>query len=119
MSTSDNCIFCKIVRGEIPSKKVYEDDNMLAFHDIHPAAPVHVLMIPKKHIESLGTLEPSDAAIVGAMMVKIPEIAKLVGLNDGFRLISNSGRVGRQEVFHLHFHLVGGSEPLPFMLPRQ
>jgi histidine triad (HIT) family protein len=113
-----NCIFCKIVQGQIPCKKVYEDDNMLAFHDIAPAAPVHVLMIPKKHIVSLDTLEPADAAVVGAMMIKIPEIAKLVGLKDGFRLISNAGRVGRQEVFHLHFHLVGGDSPLPLMLPR-
>ncbi len=109
---SENCIFCKIVRGEIPSRKIYEDDDILAFHDIHPAAPVHFLIIPKRHIESLAAVEVSDQAVLGKMMLKASELARDQGLGDGFRTIVNTGRVGCQEVYHLHIHVLGGPSPL-------
>ena len=109
----DNCIFCKIVRGEIPSKKVYEDDDIFAFHDIRPQAPVHFLVIPKRHVESLAECTDADAGLLGGMMAAIPKLAREQGLNDGFRTIVNTGRVGRQEVYHLHIHVLGGPEPIP------
>jgi histidine triad (HIT) family protein len=111
----DNCIFCKIVQGEIPSKKVYEDEDILAFQDIRPAAPVHFLIIPKLHIESLAHANESHQAVLGKILVKAGELAASQGLKDGFRSVINTGRVGRQEVYHLHIHVIGGPEPLGSM----
>jgi histidine triad (HIT) family protein len=113
-----NCIFCRIVRGEIPSRKVYEDADIFAFHDIHPVAPVHFLMIPKEHIASLDQARDGDVAALGRIMVLAGKLAAEQGADDGFRLIVNTGRVGRQEVMHVHAHIVGGKEPLGAMLPR-
>ena len=112
------CIFCRIVRGEIPSRKIYEDDEVLAFHDIHPLAPVHFLMIPKSHVPSMMELGERDRDVFGKIMVLVPKIAREQGAQDGFRLIVNTGRVGRQEVNHVHLHVIGGGEPLGAMLPR-
>ena len=103
----EDCIFCKIGNGEIPSKKVYEDDNILAFHDLSPKAPVHVLIIPKKHIASLEETSDDDTLILGDLLVKIKLIAKELGLVNGYRLVSNCGKDGMQTVNHLHFHLMG------------
>jgi histidine triad (HIT) family protein len=113
-----NCIFCKIVRGEVPSKKVYEDAHVLAFYDINPIAAVHLLIIPKDHIASMMDLEERHEGVIGRLMVIAPKLAKEHGSGDGFRLIVNTGRVGRQEVDHLHAHVLGGQEPLGSMLPR-
>lgn len=112
-----DCIFCKIARGDIPSKKVYEDDDLFAFHDINPLAPVHFMIIPKRHMASL--YEAGDhPEILGKLFAKAGEIARSQGLADGFRTIINTGRIGRQEVYHLHVHILGGPEPLGSMIPR-
>jgi len=116
---SDDCIFCKIVRGEIPCRKVYEDDDILAFHDINPIAPVHFMVIPKRHIDSLGSAMPADAPLLGKLFAKLGELARGQGLADGFRTIINTGRIGRQEVYHLHVHVVGGPERLGPMLTHK
>lgn len=113
-----NCIFCKIVRGEIPSRKVYEDEQILAFHDINPAAPVHFMLIPKEHVESLAHADASHAQVLGRMLVLASGLAKEQGSPDGFRTIVNTGRVGRQDVFHVHMHVLGGKDPLPGMIQR-
>ncbi len=105
----ENCIFCKIIKGEIPSTKVYEDDEILAFKDIQPAAPIHILVIPKKHIPSLVQLEKEDEILVGKIYTVINKIAEEQGvLNKGYRVIVNCGKDGGQEVGHLHFHLLAG-----------
>lgn len=105
-----DCLFCKIAAGEIPSKKVYEDADMLAFHDIHPEAPVHVLVIPKTHIGSMDAVNASNSAVVAKIFEKIPEIAKAAGIVNGYRVISNCGHDAGQSVPHLHFHILGGKE---------
>lgn len=107
----DDCIFCKIARGEIGSNKVYEDDDVLAFRDINPKAPVHFLIIPKKHIESLAAAKPEDAALLGKMINLVPQLAKQEGCVNGFRTVINTGRDGGQEVPHLHIHVLGGPRP--------
>lgn len=107
-----SCLFCRIVAGEIPAAKVYEDDELLAFKDIHPKAPLHLLIIPKEHIESMATLEDRHAPLMGRMMVLAQRLAAENGSPEGFRTVVNTGRVGRQEVYHLHMHLLGGPEPL-------
>ena len=114
-----DCIFCKIVRGEIPSRRVYEDDDMLAFHDISPVAPVHFMIIPKRHMDSLATAQDSDAPVLGRMMAMAGRLAREAGATDGFRTIVNTGRVGRQDVYHLHIHIIGGPDPLPRMLAKE
>ena len=107
----DNCLFCKIIKGEIPSSKVYEDDEILAFRDINPLAPVHVLVIPKKHISSLNDLQTEDEAVVGRIYTVINKIAKQENVfESGFRVVVNCGEDGGQEVQHLHFHLIGGKK---------
>ena len=107
----ENCLFCKIIKGEIPSTKVYEDDEILAFRDINPLAPVHVLVIPKKHISSLVEMQPEDEAIVGRIYTVINKIAKQENIfESGFRVVVNCGEDGGQEVKHLHFHLIGGKK---------
>ncbi len=105
----ENCLFCKIIKGEIPCNKVYEDEEILAFHDINPAAPIHILVIPKKHITSLAHLEKEDEAIVGRIYGVINQIAEEQSFKqDGYRVIVNCGKNGGQEVMHLHFHILGG-----------
>lgn len=113
----DNCIFCKIVRGEVPSTKVYEDDEVLAFNDIRPLAPVHFMLIPKKHIDSLASAE-NDAAVLGRMLALSGRLAREQGSPDGFRTIVNTGRIGRQDVMHLHIHVIGGPSPLGPMIAK-
>ena len=113
-----DCIFCKIVAGTIPSRKVYEDDDMLAFHDINPLAPVHFMIIPKKHVDSLAAVGPEHVQVLGRMMAKAGTLAREQGSPDGFRTIVNTGRVGRQDVYHLHIHILGGADPLPRMIAR-
>ena len=113
-----DCLFCKIVAGQIPAKLVYEDEDILAFNDINPLRTVHVLVIPKKHITSLATASADDTLILGKILVKANEIAAGQGSPDGFRVIINTGRVGQQEVPHLHVHIVGGAEPVGPMLKR-
>lgn len=103
-----DCIFCKIIAGEIPSKKIYEDDRILAFHDIEPQAPTHAVIIPKEHIESANALNSDNAEIVAYIFSKIPEIAKTLGLEKGYRVVNNCGSDAGQTVFHIHFHLMGG-----------
>lgn len=105
-----SCIFCKIVNGEIPCKKVYEDENVLAFHDLNPLAPIHVLIIPKAHIESAADITNEKSAVVAEIFAAAPKIAKELGLEKGFRIVTNCGEDGRQGVFHLHFHLIGGKK---------
>ncbi len=103
------CLFCEIVAGRIPSKTAYEDDQIVAFHDIKPQAPVHVLVIPKKHIVSLLDLEPADDALMGALVRRARELAKELGLAErGFRLALNCGEDAGYSVFHIHLHLLGG-----------
>lgn len=107
----EDCIFCKIIKGQIPSEKVYEDENVLAFKDINPAAPIHVLVIPKKHIENIMNIKKEDTELLGNIFYAIREIAKKIGIEeDGFRIISNCGRDAGQEVMHLHFHLLAGGK---------
>ncbi len=113
-----DCLFCRIARGEIPSRKVYEDADILAFHDIHPIAPVHFMIIPKQHIASLADCDASHQAILGKLLTAAPRLAREQGSTDGFRVIINAGRVGRQEVYHLHVHVIGGPEALGPMLKR-
>ena len=108
-----DCLFCKIVAGEIPSKKMYEDDEMLVFHDIHPIAPVHILLIPKAHIDSLAHCEKVHEGLLGRLLLLAPKLALQLGLNEGFRTMLNTGRGGGQEVFHLHLHVFGGAEKIP------
>jgi histidine triad (HIT) family protein len=104
-----SCLFCEIVAGRIPSKKAYEDETLLAFHDISPQAPTHVLVVPKRHITALGELGPGDDALVGSMVRRAKELAKEMGLVErGFRLVLNSGDDAGYSVYHIHLHLLGG-----------
>jgi histidine triad (HIT) family protein len=112
MSAADPaCIFCKIVAGQIPAKKAYEDDDLLAFHDIQPWGPVHVLIIPKAHIVSMESISDEHQALVGRMMVLAPKLMREHGVTGGFRQVINTGRDGLQEVMHLHMHVIGGPRP--------
>lgn len=115
----ESCLFCKIVRGEIPCNRVYEDTEVLAFHDIHPAAPVHFMLIPKLHIASLTEIEDQHRDLLGKMLLLVPRLAREQGCTDGFRTVINTGRVGGQEVYHLHIHIIGGMERLPVMIHHQ
>ncbi len=107
-----DCLFCRIVAGEIPARKVYEDDDIMAFHDINPSAPVHFLIVPRIHVENLYDADMKHQAILGKMLGMSGDLAKAQGCTDGFRVVINNGRVGRQEVYHLHIHVMGGTEPL-------
>ncbi len=113
--TDPSCIFCKIAQGAIPSRKVYEDDELLAFHDIHPWAPVHFLLVPKRHIPSMAQVQESDAPLLGRMMALAPRLAREQGCRPypegGFRVVVNTGADGGQEVHHLHVHVMGGPRP--------
>ncbi len=122
----DNCIFCKIVKKEVPSNLVFENERIMVFRDIHPAAPVHLLIIPKKHIPTLSHCNDDDAALLGEMMALIPRLAREQGIEvsgtetgspkGGFRVVINTGPDGKQEVYHMHIHLMGG--PRPWKLPH-
>jgi histidine triad (HIT) family protein len=114
--SQDNCIFCKIAAGDIPSTRVYEDDEFVAFKDINPAAPVHVLVIPRKHIETLSDCSESDAPLLGRMLVLVARLAKELGVSytggeTGFRTVINTGPGGGQEVYHIHAHILAGERP--------
>ena len=107
----NDCLFCKIIKGEIPSNKVYEDDEFLAFYDINPAAPIHILVIPKKHIDSLAKIEKEDELLIGKIYGVINKIAEEKGFKEeGYRVIVNCGKNGGQEVMHLHFHVLAGTK---------
>ena len=119
-ATDPNCIFCKIVRGEIPGRKVYEDDDVLAFHDIQPVAPVHFMIIPKKHVATLyDAHRRTTRRSLGKIMTLAGRLAREQGAGDGFRTIVNTGRVGRQDVQHVHVHVIGGPDPLGPMILRE
>jgi len=113
------CIFCRIVRGEIPATKVYDDADVIAFHDIRPQAPVHILVVPKMHIATLYDAQPGHQSALGKMLAVAGRLAREAGADDGFRTIINTGRVGHQEVYHVHMHVLGGPEPLGPMLQRR
>ena len=117
--TDPNCIFCKIVAGRIPASKAYEDDEVIAFHDIRPQAPVHLLVVPKAHIATLYDAQPAHQSALGRMLAVAGRLAREAGAVDGFRTIINNGRVGPQEVYHVHMHVLGGPEPLGPMLQRK
>lgn len=107
----DKCIFCKIIDGEIPSRMIYQDDAVVAFHDLHPVAPVHVLIVPRQHCEDILGLagSPAGADAVRAVLMAVPQIAEMTGVaSGGFRLINNCGADGGQTIRHVHFHLIGG-----------
>ncbi|HLS86531.1 MAG TPA: histidine triad nucleotide-binding protein [Burkholderiales bacterium] len=114
-----NCIFCKIVKGEIPAQKAYEDELVLAFNDIRPQAPVHVLVIPKAHVANLYEAQAAHEPALGRMLAVAGRLAREAGANDGFRTIINNGRLAHQEVYHVHMHVLGGPEPLGPMLRRR
>lgn len=110
-----DCLFCKIVRGQIPSRKVHEDDEFFAFHDIRPAAPIHFLIVPKEHVASMAQVTDAHAPMLGRMLALAPRLAMQEGCNPypdgGFRLVVNTGVEGGQEVHHLHLHVLGGPRP--------
>lgn len=103
-----DCLFCSIINGDIPSKKAYEDERILAFYDIAPQAPVHILVIPKQHIGSVDEINAENSSIVSYIFERIPNIAKVAGIENGYRVISNCGEDACQSVHHLHFHILGG-----------
>ena len=113
-----DCIFCKIAAGAIPAARVYEDEQLLAFKDIAPQRPMHILVIPKKHITSLATVSADDAPLLGQMLAKAHEIALAQGSPAGFRVIINTGEIGQQEVQHLHMHILGGPQPVGPMVQK-
>lgn len=108
-----DCIFCKIVKKQIPSKNIYEDDELLAFHDIHPIAPVHFMIIPKAHVDSLERCTVVHQALLGKILLLAPVLAKEQGLENGFRTMINTGHGGGQEIYHLHVHVFGGDVTVP------
>ena len=107
----NDCVFCKIIKGEIPSEKVYEDDEILAFKDINPAAPIHILVIPKKHIETLLEVKEEDSYLIAKIYQVINKIANQIEIEkEGFRVIANCGKDSGQEVMHIHFHILAGKK---------
>jgi histidine triad (HIT) family protein len=111
MNHDPNCIFCRIAAGQIPSRKVFEDDELLVFHDIAPWAPVHVLLIPKEHVATMYQLEQRHAPLLGRMLSMAPTLMHELGVTNGFRTLINTGEDGRQEVQHFHIHVMGGPRP--------
>ena len=115
MHTEPDCLFCKIIAGKIACRNIFDDDELFAFHDIHPAAPVHFLLVPKEHFESLADAGERHQALLGRMLLLAPKLALEQGANPGtsggFRVALNNGREGGQEVFHLHMHVTGGPRP--------
>jgi histidine triad (HIT) family protein len=114
----DDCIFCKIIAGKIPCSRVFEDEDILAFHDIHPVAPVHFMVIPKLHIPSLAQVDLGHQMLLGKLLALGSRLALEQGCGDGWRTVINTGRVGHQEVYHLHIHIIGGKDVLPGMMKR-
>ncbi len=110
MNHDPNCLFCKIIAGKLPSDQVYSDDEVVVFKDIHPQAPVHLLVVPREHIASLNELEEKHDKLLAHMLRLLPKLAKQYDLNDGFRTVINTGSGGGQVVFHLHIHLLGGKK---------
>jgi histidine triad (HIT) family protein len=119
MQSDPDCVFCKIIRGEIPSRKVFEDAEVVAFHDIKPLAPVHFMLVPKRHVASLYEVTDADMPALGKIMTLAGRLAREQGAGDGFRMVVNTGRVGRQDVMHVHVHVIGGPEPLGPMIVRK
>ena len=111
MKTDPNCIFCKIMAGQIPAKKVFEDDELLVFHDISPWAPVHMLVVPKEHVGTMYELDDRHAPLLGRMLSLAPKLMREAGVTNGFRTLINTGEDGRQEVQHVHMHVMGGPRP--------
>ena len=111
MSVDPDCIFCRIVAGQIPARKVHEDDELLVFHDINPWAPVHVLVIPKQHLPTLSDAGPEHEGLLGRMLGLAPRLMRQLGVTGGFRTVVNTGPDGGQEVYHLHMHVFGGPRP--------
>lgn len=111
MTHDPDCLFCKIVAGKIPSRKAYEDEQVLAFHDIHPWAPVHLLIIPKLHIATMSDLGDEHADLLGHMALLAPRLMQEQGVTNGFRTVINTGPDGGQEIYHLHMHVMGGPRP--------
>ncbi|MEX8492709.1 histidine triad nucleotide-binding protein [Sphaerotilus sp.] len=111
MSHDPNCLFCRIASGDIPAQKVYEDDELIAFKDIRPAAPVHLLVIPRQHVAGLGDVGVEHEALLGRMLTLAPRLAAEQGATNGFRIVINTGPDGGQEVYHLHLHVMGGPRP--------
>ncbi len=111
MSSNPDCLFCKIIAGQIPSRKVYEDDELFVFHDIHPWAPVHFLMVPKQHIATLSDVGAEHERVLGKMLALAPKLMLELGVTNGFRSLVNTGKDGGQEVYHLHMHVMGGPRP--------
>ncbi len=116
MAHDPNCIFCKIAQGQIPAQIVHSDTELIAFKDIHPKTPMHLLIIPREHMESLQQVDASHQEILGKMLVLAPKLARENGSPDGFRTIINTGRVGGQEVYHLHVHVLGGPSSVGKMI---
>lgn len=111
MKNDPSCLFCRIVAGDIPARKEFEDDELLVFHDIAPWAPVHVLLIPKFHVATLYDIDDSHAALLGRMLAMAPKLMRQLGVTNGFRTLINTGPDGRQEVQHVHVHVMGGPRP--------
>lgn len=111
MNTQADCIFCKIVAGTIPSRKIYEDEDLIVFHDIRPAAPIHLLIVPREHIPTLADCRAEHERLLGKMMLLAPKLAREQGAENGFRVVVNNGEDGGQEVYHLHVHVLGGPRP--------
>lgn len=111
MNHDPDCVFCRIVAGQVPSRKAYEDDELLAFHDIAPWAPVHLLVIPKEHVPSMVEMEERHAPLLGRLLALAPRLMREYGVTNGFRLLINTGADGRQEVAHMHLHAIGGPRP--------
>ncbi|GIL04109.1 MAG: histidine triad nucleotide-binding protein [Betaproteobacteria bacterium] len=109
--TEPHCIFCRIVRGELPTKRIFEDDEILVFPDINPAAPVHLLMVPKTHVATLDAAGAEHERLLGRMLLLAPRLAREQGATNGFRIVINNGPDGGQEVYHLHVHVLGGPRP--------
>ncbi len=105
---AEGCIFCKIVAGDIPSEKVHEDEDVVAFRDLNPQAPVHVLVVPRKHIASLNEADAGDRAVLGQLLLTTQKLADQLGVRSGYRVVNNCGASAGQSVFHIHFHLLGG-----------
>lgn len=114
----EDCLFCNIVAGKVPCSKVYEDEDIFAFDDIRPVAPVHFMVIPKLHIASLAQVDLGHQMLLGKLLAQASRLAVARGCNDGWRTVINTGRVGRQEVYHLHIHVIGGNAVLPGMMKR-
>jgi len=111
MTHDPNCIFCRIAKGELPAKKIHEDDELVVFPDIHPAAPVHLLMVPKEHFATLADAQERHAALLSKMLFLAPRLAREQGATNGYRVVINNGPDGGQEIYHLHVHVLGGPRP--------